>query len=164
MAITRLGGANAITGTIPTSVAPGQGKILQKVRTSASVTSNISTSSSSYVASGIQASLTPTTSGNLIFVDFISSMSSHASSSNLRAKFYRKIGSGSMVAAGGGSYELGYNTTTNDYSSLGGAVSYTTTSTDTITYEVFFRAGSAATAALVHSQGSYSLTLTEVEQ
>ena len=25
MAITRLGGANAITGTIPTSVAPGQG-------------------------------------------------------------------------------------------------------------------------------------------
>ena len=29
MAITRLGGANAITGVIPTSVAPGQGKILQ---------------------------------------------------------------------------------------------------------------------------------------
>ena len=29
MALTRLGGANAITGVIPTSVAPGQGKILQ---------------------------------------------------------------------------------------------------------------------------------------
>ena len=65
---------------------------------------------------------------------------------------------------GGGGYELGYNTTTNTYSSLGGAVSYTTTSTDTITYEVFFRAGSAASAALVHNAGSYSLTLTEVEQ
>jgi len=142
----------------------GKGKILQKVRTSASVTSNITTSSSSHVASGIQASLTPTKSGNLIFVDFISSMSSHASSSNLRAKFYRKIGSGSMVDAGGGGYELGYNTTTNNYSSLGGAVSYTTTSTDTITYEVFFRAGSAASAYLVHNAGSYSLTLTEVEQ
>ena len=34
MAITRLGGANAITGTIPTSVAPGKGKVLQVVMAS----------------------------------------------------------------------------------------------------------------------------------
>jgi len=149
---------------IKLGVNSGKGKVLQKVRTFASITSSISTSSQAYVASGIQALLTPTKSGNLIFVDFISSISSHASSSNLRAKFYRKIGSGSMIDAGGGAYELGYNTSTNTYSSLGGAVSYTTTSTDTITYEVFFRAGSAANASLVHNGGSYSLTVTEVEQ
>ena len=40
MAITRLGGANAITGTIPTSVAPGQGKVLQVVQGTSSTEFN----------------------------------------------------------------------------------------------------------------------------
>ena len=141
-----------------------QNSIIQVVRTAASTSTQISTSSSSFVASGIQASLTPTKSGNLIFADFISSMSDFDQSSNLRAKFYRKIGSGSMSDAGGEQYELGYNTSTNRYSPLTGAISYTTTSTDTITYEVFFRASNTNNSRLVHGGASYALTMMEIAQ
>jgi hypothetical protein len=67
MAITRLGGANAITGTIPTSVAPGQGKVLQVV--SATKTDTQSTSTATFVdVSGLSLSITPSSTSNKIFL------------------------------------------------------------------------------------------------
>ena len=66
MAITRLGGANAITGTIPTSVAPGQGKVLQVV--TGTYTSNTNTTSTSFVTTPLSVSITPSSSSNKVFV------------------------------------------------------------------------------------------------
>jgi len=67
MAITRLGGANAISGTIPTSVAPGQGKVLQVVQ--AVKTDAFTTSSTSYVdITGMSSSITPSSSSNKILI------------------------------------------------------------------------------------------------
>jgi len=67
MAITRLGGANAITGTIPTSVAPGKGKVLQVVGTQTDTV--FSTSSTSFVdATGFSLSITPSSASNKILV------------------------------------------------------------------------------------------------
>jgi len=70
MAITRLGGANAITGTIPTSVAPGQGKILQVVQTVKTDTFTVSTTNTSAPAdiTGFSATITPTSTSNKILI------------------------------------------------------------------------------------------------
>ena len=67
MAITRLGGANAITGTIPTSVAPGKGKVLQVVQGSRSSQYNISTTTLTDL--GLDASITPQSTSNKILVE-----------------------------------------------------------------------------------------------
>jgi hypothetical protein len=69
MAITRLGGANAITGTIPTSVAPGQGKVLQVVQTVKESAFSVSASASTvYDVTGLSVNITPTSSSSKIFV------------------------------------------------------------------------------------------------
>jgi len=67
VAITRLGGANAITGTIPTSVAPGQGKVLQVVSTAKTDTQTISTDSATQI-SGLTASLTCSSTSNKVLI------------------------------------------------------------------------------------------------
>jgi len=67
MAITRLGGANAITGTIPTSVAPGQGKVLQIVQTAFTGTTE-TTTSTSYVNTSLAVTITPTSTNSKILI------------------------------------------------------------------------------------------------
>jgi len=80
MAITRLGGANAITGTIPQGnianaslgavtalpAAIPTGKVLQVVQ--GSTTSSVSSTSSSYADTNLSASITPSSSSNKILV------------------------------------------------------------------------------------------------
>tara|TARA_R100000908_G_scaffold63698_1_gene45400 strand:+ start:533 stop:1072 length:540 start_codon:yes stop_codon:yes gene_type:complete len=67
MAITRIGGANAITGTIPTSVAPGKGKVLQVVQTTK--TDAFATTSTSMVdITGFSVSITPSSTSSKILV------------------------------------------------------------------------------------------------
>ncbi len=66
MAITRLGGANAITGTIPNSVLAA-GNVIQ-VQTTTKI-DTFSTSSTSYTdVTGLSVSITPSSSSNKIFV------------------------------------------------------------------------------------------------
>ena len=67
MAITRLGGANAITGTIPTSVAPGQGKVLQVVQDT-KLDVFTTTSSSLTDITGLAVTITPTSSSSKIMI------------------------------------------------------------------------------------------------
>ena len=79
MAITRLGGANAITGTIPqgnianaslgavTALPAGVGgKVLQVV--SATISSQVAIASTSYTDTGITAAITPSSTSNKILV------------------------------------------------------------------------------------------------
>jgi len=153
--------ANNVTGVLPRANATS-GSVIQVARTAANINSPIATSSASLVGSGIQASLTPTASGNVILVDFVSSMADYNAASNLRAKFYRKIGSGSFNDAGGKVYEIGFNTTTNRYAPFSASTSFTTTSTDEVTYEVYFRSNTTSEVRLVHGSSSYSLTMMEI--
>ena len=68
MAITRLGGANAITGTIPTSVAPGQGKILQ-VTDQVMISTPQTISTDTYTdLTGATLNITPTSTSNKILL------------------------------------------------------------------------------------------------
>jgi hypothetical protein len=68
MAITRLGGANAITGTIPTSVAPGKGKVLQTV--TATDGTNRSTTSQTFGlnSSTLTLDITPSATSSKILI------------------------------------------------------------------------------------------------
>ena len=83
MAITRIGGANAITGTIPTSVAPGKGKVLQVVQ--ATSTGGSDTTSTSYVATALTAAITPSsTSSKILIVTKVTANGSPSTDVNTR--------------------------------------------------------------------------------
>ena len=143
----------------------GKGKVLQVVRTYvANQQSALSTTSTSLVGSGIQASITPTKSGNLILIDFNTSMSNNSTTIG-RARMYQKIGSGSFAQmSGAANYHIGYMSSTNRYAPHYFGGSYTATSTDTLIYEPYIEAPSGGTYQFIHANASYSLTVTEVEQ
>ena len=94
MAITRLGGANAITGVIPvanggtgaTSFAPG--KVLQVVTNTHNT--RFSTSSTSYVAAtGYTIAITPSSTSSKVFIIVSSMMDNGASGRLAYATLYR---------------------------------------------------------------------------
>ena len=170
MAITRLGPnqsvnlASNVTGTLPSGNLPN-GSVIQVIRSYVADSAYVQTTSTSLVASGIQASITPTETGNLILIDFVSTMA-NASSNIGRSRMYQKIGSGSFAQMTGASnYHIGYiSNATNRYSPQTGSYSYTATSTDQLTFEPYIESPSGGTFSFVHVDASYSLTLTEVKQ
>ena len=76
MAITRLGGANAISGIIPTSVAPGQGKVLQVVQTVKTDIFQRSSSTDFADITGVSVSITPSATSSKILLTFDADVSS----------------------------------------------------------------------------------------
>ena len=80
MAITRLGGANAITGTIPNSVLAA-GNVIQVV--SASQTNTVGSTNTSYAdISGLSVTLTPSSSSNKLYIMYNMQVSNSATSAN----------------------------------------------------------------------------------
>ena len=77
-----------------------------------------------------------------------------------------KVGSGSASAmAGSGSYTLGYQEGThNRYSPFVCSSKYTATSTDEITFYVYYKSGNGNNCRIAHDGSSYSITATEVAQ
>ena len=88
MAITRLGGANAITGTIPTSVAPGQGKVLQ-VQSTTKLDVFTTTSTSFTDITGMSVSITPSSTSSKIFITATGSISIDGTDRNGLLKLVR---------------------------------------------------------------------------
>ena len=146
----------------------GKGKVLQVVRTYvANQATHIETTSTSLVASGIQTSITPSASGNLILVDFVTTMVDHTGTNNDGyGRMYQKIGSASILPMDSSNdFHIGYMFNgSNRYAPFTFSGSYTTTSTDTLLYEPYIKSPSGTTFRLVHENASYALTLTEVEQ
>lgn len=145
----------------------GKGKVLQVVRTyEPNQSSSVNTTNTSFTATGIQASITPTKSGNLILIDWVCSMTNKDASGYGIARMYQKIGSATIASmSGAGTYHMNYSDFGyNKYapSCFGG--SYTATSTDTLIYEPYIVSSNAAAYQFVHTGSSYSLTVTEVEQ
>ena len=146
----------------------GKGKVLQVVRNYvANQASHIATTTASFTGSGIQASITPTTSGNLILIDFSTTMKETQSTGFGTSRMYQRIGSGSFAQmTGADAYHVAYSESSfNRFGPICFGGSYTATSTDTLTYEPYIYGGSGSLAfRFVHQNASYSLTLTEVEQ
>lgn len=179
MAITRLVGANAITGTLPaanindtsigniTALPAGVGgKVIQVVQNYNANSGHIATTSTSFTASGIQATITPTASGNKIYVDFNTTIAQGSSGSQVNGQMHQKIGSGSFAAMSGASNihigtVVGLSSDT-IYAGMRFHGSYTTTGTDNLIFEPYMKSSNGTSVRFVHSEGSYALTLTEV--
>ena len=140
------------------------GHIVQVVTTYVEDSAVIETSSTSFVASGITASITPKASGNIILVDMFIGMADSVSDT-MNTQMHQLIAGGSYsTMAGGGAYHMGIQSTTNRYSPLVFGGKYTTTSTSQLTYQPYFKATSSSTVRLVHVNSSYALTLMEIAQ
>ena len=139
------------------------GSVLQVVRTYVASSSVIESTSTSFVASGITASITPKASGNLILIDCVLSMTD-ATTDNIWTKMYQLIAGGSYaVMAGAADYQFGFQDSARWTPSVFGG-SYTATSTSQLTYQPYFRSAGGGNVRLVHDSSSYSLTLTEIAQ
>ena len=139
------------------------GSVLQVVRTYVASSSVIESTSTSFVASGITASITPKASGNLILIDCVLSMTD-ATTDNIWTKMYQLIAGGSYaVMAGAADYQFGFQDSARWTPSVFGG-SYTATSTSQLTYQPYFKSASGGNVRLVHDSSSYALTLTEIAQ
>jgi len=66
MALSKIDGTNLIEGTVPSTVAPGAGKVLQVIQSVHST--QVQTGSTSYVVTGLSGSITPSSTSNKILV------------------------------------------------------------------------------------------------
>jgi hypothetical protein len=98
MAITRLGGANAISGTIPTSVAPGAGKLLQVVQTVKTDIFQRSSSTDFADITGVSVSITPSATSSKILLTFDADVSSDRTNGSPTFPYFKLT-----KAVGGGS-------------------------------------------------------------
>ena len=103
--------------------------------------SQITTSSTSLVASGIQVRITPTSTSSKILVHFNTSMQDHDSASNIKGQIYVD---GSAWGSSG-QYQLGYGVASNRYGPWSWYGVHSPSSTSEILFEPYFRAGTAAT-------------------
>ncbi len=179
MAITRLGGANAITGTLPaanindtsignvTALPAGVGgKVLQVVQ--GTFSTSITTNSSSFSDVGLSATITPSSSSNkiLITVD-LNGVESRDNRTWLDAKLLR--GSTDIVSNFGGraGYGQRYGATDSDYHRGVGAVTCSfldsPSTTSATTYKIQYASSVNVQSIGVCSVGCSSfITLMEV--
>jgi hypothetical protein len=138
------------------------GSVLQVIQTS-SHNATVSTTSTSYIASGVIATITPKYANSLILVSWNSSMS--FSNGVLGGIIFVNIGgAGYNQMAGSNSYHMGYiSASYNQYSPTHVDVQHQCTNTSTLNFQPYFKT-SAGAGYLVHPQASYALTLTEIKQ
>ena len=167
MAITRLGGANAISGAITSSNFP-TGSVLQVVnKYIANQDGQLSTTSTSFTASGISQAITPTVVGSLLIINYSCSMAdANGNSAVMHSKMYYKTGSGAFASMPSASnFHMGYvNVGHNRYSPQINSSSITTTTTDTYTFQPYFKSNNGNEVRFAHDGSSIGMTIFEVKQ
>lgn len=149
-------------GGVPTAADLGlnvTGSVLQVVRNGSRYASHVSTSSSSFVASGIYVDITPKEIGSTILVDFYSGMVQQITTGEMYAKMYvngSELGSQGVWAAG-------YTNSGELYHSISFGSSMTNMDLTTLRFEVYFKTNnSSGTSRIAHDQTSYAVTATEI--
>ena len=143
------------------------GSVLQVVRNYTADSSHITTTSSSFVASGFQLAITPSVVGSLLIVHFNVSMAdANGSNAAMQSKMYFKTGSGSFASmAGANSYHIGFNNIGhNRYAPFCHSSNLTTTTTDAYTFEPYFKAQNSTQVRFAHNECSIGMTIFEVKQ
>src|SRR6056300_335866 len=144
MAITRLGGANAITGALPaaninaTSLGNVDvGKVLQVVQ-GIKTTSFVSTSTT-YVGTGLTADITPSSTSSKILILVRTDFDTRSNTANVLATVFRDT-----TNLGGGSDDALFrvNASASGRILAGQSISYldSPSSTSTLTYELYAKA------------------------
>jgi len=147
-----------------TSASMPSGSVLQVVQNYNPSAAMISSTSSTLVASGIQATITPKYANSLILVNYSCTMvDQNTSGGSGAAKMYLN----GSVMAGATNYHMMYITFGhNRYSPISFNGQYTATSTSALTFEPYFHcdSGNNANVRFAHGNSSYALTLTEIKQ
>lgn len=122
-------------------------------------TAHVTSTSTSFVASGITKSITPKYSNSLIIIQ--SNISMAYATSWMEARMYLN---GSAMPNSGqyhvGFIDHGYNV----YSALTFTGQYQASSTSALNFEIYYRSASSATAYITHDNASAALTLWEIAQ
>ena len=161
MAITRIGGANAITGTLPaaninaTSLGNVDvGKVLQVV-TATDSTRRTSTSTSWVTSSNtLSVTITPSSTSNKIFIELNTSIF------GVGLRTYTTIFRDS-TNLGDASYGMSQSTT-GTWTGLGMSYLDSPSSTSAITYQFYWQNGGAGTAYMNGDNGTASITAFEI--
>jgi hypothetical protein len=156
----------AANGTVITTGSTGQvipkaalptGSVLQVVNTYNGNSSDITTTSLTFVASGISASITPIFATSRIFIQFSASMTDPNNTAVIMAMFLN----GSMMA-GTNDYSIGYRSTSVRYAPSIYQGFFQPSNTSTLTFAPYIRSENGSSTRFVHSASSYCLTLMEI--
>ena len=146
------------TVTMPT------GSILQVV--SATSTGNLSTTSTSYVASNLSATITPTSTSSKIYINMTGFMQQAAHQNHGYITIYRDSTDLGALGSGSGSGFGNWYSESGGYAELFCGASYldSPSSTSAITYKIYVKASSSSSNIGFGNTGRYhSLTLMEVQ-
>ena len=160
MAITRIGGANAITGTIPTSVAPGKGKVLQVVQGSKSTQTNVS--STTFTDLGLSATITPSSTSNKILIDVNIAVrrGSGIQNSGAKMKLYKNGSELEQISSGFG---FGQGSSEESTGNVGFRYLDTPSTTSSITYSIYGGSSGGNFIYYFIDNGFSTITLKEIE-
>lgn len=146
-----------LTGAAGSIVAPGQ--VLQCVQYYAANPGAQTTTSTSFVATGVKKSITPNASGNLIIVQANITMMYAESSA------YARLYMNGSAMAGSSTYHMGYmNISHNNYAGMMSQAQHITTDTSALEFEVYVRVGASGTFTYTHASSSAALTVWEIAQ
>jgi len=158
MAITRLGGANAITGTIPTSVAPGQGKVLQVVNSK--IATEVTSSSTTLADTGLTATITPSSTSSKILISIHENSPVKLDNSDMEIKLFRGTTELSRITGftlyTGTSLQLYGQTVSTSYLD-------TPSTTSSTTYKTQFRRPDGSGTVRLRYPGESTITLMEIQ-
>ena len=143
------------------TLTPSAGQVVQCVQQYNASNSEISTTSTSYVASGIKKSITPQYSDSLIIIQ--SSVSMGDASANQYGKASMYLNGSAM--SGSGNYHYGYmEGGRNEYAPFAFQAQYQVTSLSALEFEVYFTSISGGNFKLAHNTSSSGITLWEIKQ
>jgi len=159
----QLSGMTSASVPLLTDTQMPAGSVVQVVHTQNQNASHIASTSQSFVASGIQASITPTKVGNRIMVEFISTMATFENSNYIAVRIY--VGGNEWLNSN--AYQAGFNYmggSGEKYCNIVFCGELAASNLNAIAIEPYFKCGTSGTVRLVHAASSYSLKLTEIKQ
>jgi hypothetical protein len=134
------------------------GSVLQVVQSYTANTGNVETTSTSFVASGLSVSITPTSTNNFISIQMCNPMVDHQSALAIWGTMY--VNGSPMADAD--DYHLGYQSTTSRYGSWAFAGKYNPTSLNALTFEPYYRSQDGGNVKFSHNKSSVSLIAMEI--
>ena len=138
------------------------GHMIQQVRYVNTASSHIVMSGTSYVATGIELTITPKASGNKIIVECTIGMGAKRTNSEGMTALYIDGSNVSSSDGGSGYYWCGYWDTSNNFHGGTGYYEYTTVDTNAHTFALYCKIASGSGNFDLHSGASHSLVCTEI--
>jgi len=174
MAITRLGGANAITGTIPqgnianaslgaVTALPGGvgGKVLQVVTCTADTTERSSNSTSFVTASNtIFVNITPSATSSKIYV--LASGSGFGSTATYNSQYTIYRDSTNLATSSTGGYNIVRTNADNSYGNYCMSFLDSPSSTSQIKYQIYIKSEGGANSVKLNTNGQGLITAFEI--